>query len=117
VISGQNWGDGRQALRFRLLRAGHCKKLHQAREVLGRFERYGALAGADRSARAPLPQEQLEGGRHPYPMAKMLRIHLMQQLYSHNDPGMEEALIEVPTIRRFVGIDMISDQILIRIRS
>lgn len=41
----------------------------------------------------------------------MLRIHLMQQCYSLSDPGMEEALIEVPTMRRFAGFDLISDQI------
>jgi IS5 family transposase len=52
-----------------------------------------------------------KGGRPPYPLATMLRIHLMQQWYSLSDPGMEEALIEVPTMRRFAGIDMISDRI------
>ena len=41
----------------------------------------------------------------------MLRIHLLQQWYSLSDPAMEEALIEVPTMRRFAGIDMITDRI------
>jgi IS5 family transposase len=41
----------------------------------------------------------------------MLRIHLMQQWYSLSDPAMEDALIEVPTMRRFVGIDLVSDRI------
>ena len=41
----------------------------------------------------------------------MLRIHLMQQWYSLSDPGMEEALIEQPIMRRFAGIDLISDRI------
>jgi IS5 family transposase len=41
----------------------------------------------------------------------MLRIHLMQLWYSLSDPGMEEALIEVHTMRRFAGIDLISDRI------
>jgi IS5 family transposase len=57
------------------------------------------------------PKTSRKGGRPPYPLATMLRIHLMQQWYSLSDPGMEEALIEVPTMRRFVGIDMISDRI------
>jgi IS5 family transposase len=35
----------------------------------------------------------------------------MQQWYSLSDPGMEEALIEVPTMRRFACVDMISDRI------
>ncbi len=41
----------------------------------------------------------------------MLRFHLQQQWYSLSDPPMEEALIEVPTTRRFAGIDLISDRI------
>ena len=35
----------------------------------------------------------------------------MQQWYSPSNPGMEEALIELPTMRRFAGIDLISDRI------
>ncbi len=35
----------------------------------------------------------------------------MQQWYSLSDPAMEDALIEVATIRRFAGIDLISDRI------
>ena len=57
------------------------------------------------------PRSSQKGGRPPYPLATMLRIHLMQQWYSLSDPGMEEVLIEVPTMRRFAGIDMISDRI------
>ena len=41
----------------------------------------------------------------------MLRIHLLQQWYSLSDPVMEEALIEVPTMRRVAGIDLISDRV------
>lgn len=41
----------------------------------------------------------------------MLRIHLLQQWYDLSDPAMEDALIEVPTMRRFAGIDMISERI------
>ncbi len=51
-------------------------------------------------------------GRPPYPLGTMLLIHLLQQWYSLSDPAMEEALIEVPTMRRFAGIELISDRIL-----
>ena len=57
------------------------------------------------------PKTSSKGGRPPYPLATMLRIHLMQQWYSLSDPAMEDALIEVATIRRFAGIDLISDRI------
>jgi transposase, IS5 family len=57
------------------------------------------------------PKTSKKGGRPPYPLATMLRVHLLQQWYSLSDPAMEEALIEVPTMRRFAGIELISDRI------
>jgi transposase, IS5 family len=47
----------------------------------------------------------------------MLRIHQLQQWYSLSDPAMEEALIEVPTMHRFTGNDLISAGSLMRRRS
>jgi IS5 family transposase len=35
----------------------------------------------------------------------------MQQWYDLSDPAMEDALIDVPTMRRFAGINLISDRI------
>jgi IS5 family transposase len=52
-----------------------------------------------------------KGGRPPYPLETMLRIHLLQQWYCLSDPAMEDALIEVPTMRRFAAIELISDRI------
>lgn len=40
----------------------------------------------------------------------------MQRWYVLSDPAMEEALIEVPTIRRLAGIDLISERITDRTR-
>jgi IS5 family transposase len=57
------------------------------------------------------PKTSKKGGRPPYPLATMLRIYLLQQWYSLSDPSMEEALIEVLTMRRFAVIDLISDRI------
>jgi IS5 family transposase len=57
------------------------------------------------------PKAGSKGGRPAYPLETMLRIHLMQQWYDLSDPAMEDALIEVPTMRRFAGIDLISDRI------
>ena len=53
-----------------------------------------------------------KGERPAYPVSTMLRIYLMQQWYSVSDPAMEDALIEVATIRRFAGIDLVSERIL-----
>ena len=57
------------------------------------------------------PITSKKGGCSSYPLATILRIHLMQEWYSLSDLGMEEALIEVPTVRRFAGIHLISDRI------
>jgi len=57
------------------------------------------------------PKASKNGSRPPYPLATMPRVHLLQHLYSLSDPAMEEALIEVPTMRRFAGIELISDRI------
>jgi len=57
------------------------------------------------------PKAGSKGGRPAYPLQTMLRIHLMQQWYDLSDLAMEDALIEVPTMRRFAGINLISDRI------
>ena len=57
------------------------------------------------------PKASKKGGRPPYPLATMLRIHLLQQWYSLSDPAMVEALIKVPTMRQLAGIELISDRI------
>ena len=57
------------------------------------------------------PKTSSKGGRPPYPLETMLRIHLLQQWYDLSDPAMEDALIEVATMRRFAGIALITDRI------
>ena len=47
------------------------------------------------------PKTGSKGGRPPYPLATLLRIHLMQQWYSLSDPAMEDAVIEELVLRRF----------------
>ena len=43
-------------------------------------------------------------GRRPYPLGVMLRIHCVQLFYNLSDPGMEDLLYEVESVRRFVGL-------------
>ncbi|MFM7265980.1 MAG: IS5 family transposase, partial [Cyanobium sp.] len=57
------------------------------------------------------PKAGSKGGRPAYPLETTLRVHLLQQWYNLSDPAMEDALIEVPTMRRFAGINLISDRI------
>ena len=44
-------------------------------------------------------------GRPPYEMKVMLRIYFMQQWYGLSDPGVEEALYEIASMRRFAGLE------------
>jgi IS5 family transposase len=48
-------------------------------------------------------------GRPPMPLATMLRIHFLQQWFGYSDPAMEEALHDVPLLRRFAGLDAFED--------
>lgn len=43
-------------------------------------------------------------GRHPYPLATILRVHLMQNWFSLSDPAMEEALYEIASMRQFAEV-------------
>ena len=45
-------------------------------------------------------------GRHPYPLAVILRIHCVQLFYNLSDPGMEDLLYESDPVRRFVGLKL-----------
>ena len=57
------------------------------------------------------PRTSSKSGRPPYPLETMLRIHLLQQWYDLSDPAMEDALLEVASMRRFAGIALITDRI------
>jgi transposase, IS5 family len=45
-------------------------------------------------------------GRRPYPLASMLRVHLMQNWFSLSDPAMEEALYEIASMRVFAHLSL-----------
>jgi IS5 family transposase len=50
-------------------------------------------------------------GRRPYPLAVMLRIYFLQQWYQLSDPGAEEALYDIQSMRAFVGLELGCDAI------
>ncbi len=45
-------------------------------------------------------------GRRPVALERMLRIYFLQQWYALSDPGMEEALYDIESVRRFAGIEL-----------
>ncbi|MEL7088929.1 MAG: IS5 family transposase [Planctomycetota bacterium] len=50
-------------------------------------------------------------GRRPYPLAVMLRIYFLQQWYQLSDPGAEEALYDIQSMRAFAGLELGRDTI------
>ena len=45
-------------------------------------------------------------GRRPYALSSMLRVHCVQLFYNLSDPGMEDMLYEVESVRRFAGLGL-----------
>ena len=43
-------------------------------------------------------------GRRAYPLRTMVRVHCVQLWYDVSDPGMEDLLYEVESVRRFAGL-------------
>jgi len=50
-------------------------------------------------------------GRPPIAMETMLRIYFLQQWYALSDPGAEEALYDMESMRRFAGLELGTDNI------
>lgn len=47
-----------------------------------------------------------DGGRMPYPLETMLRVHLLQNWFSLSDPAMKEALYEITSMRKFARLTL-----------
>ena len=79
------------------------KKRKTRREIF--LERMDSLIPWDQLEERICPFYPKAGrGRRPYEMSAMLRIHCVQLFYSLSDPGMEDMLYEVESVRRFVGL-------------
>lgn len=46
------------------------------------------------------------GGRKPYPLDTMLRIHLLQNWFALSDPAVEEALYVITSLRQFARLTL-----------
>ena len=57
------------------------------------------------------PTRSAKGGRPPFFVETMLRIHFLQQWFTLSDPAMEEALYDTPMFREFAGLDMGEDHL------
>jgi hypothetical protein len=61
---------------------------------------WGALEGV---IEPHYPKIGPQGGRRPFPLGVMLRIYCLQQWYTLSDPGAEEALYDIQSMRAFCG--------------
>jgi IS5 family transposase len=57
------------------------------------------------------PKVGPQGGRRAFPLSTMLRIYCLQQWYSLSDPGAEEALYDIQSMRAFAGLELGRDNI------
>jgi len=57
------------------------------------------------------PARKPKGGRPPFAVETMLRIHFLQQWFNLSDPVMEESLYDTPMFRDFAGLDMGEDHL------
>jgi len=57
------------------------------------------------------PARGAKGGRPPFAVETMLRIHFLQQWFNLSDPAMEEALYDTPMFREFAGLDVGEDHL------
>lgn len=58
-----------------------------------------------------MPRPGAKGGRPPFGVETMLRIHFLQQWFNLSDPAMEEALHDVAVFRQFAGLDTGEDHL------
>lgn len=111
MIVGQDWIDGGKQLGFSGYEQSTAKKQAKREKFLAEMDVFVLCDALFDLIEPHYLKTSQKGGRPPHPLATMLRIHLSQQWYSLSDPAMKDALIEVPIMRSFPGINMISDRI------
>ena len=57
------------------------------------------------------PKVGAQGGRRPFRLGVMLRIYCLQQWYNLSDPGAEEALYDIQSMRAFCSLELGRDAI------
>lgn len=81
-------------------------KRTRKREFLDEMERVVPWAELVALIAPHAPARGARGGRPPFAVETMLRIHFLQQWFNLSDPAMEEALYDTPMFREFAGLDL-----------
>ncbi len=83
------------------------KKRKTRRELfLERMEALIPWKGLEKKVARYYAKAGPQGGRPAYPLPVMLRVHCLQLFYNLSDPGLEDALYEVESMRRFAGLKL-----------
>ena len=89
-----------------------AKKKRTKRDVflseMGAVVPWGTLEGV---IEPHYPKVGPQSGRRPFPLGVMLRIYCLQQWYNLSDPGAEEALYDIQSMRAFCGLELGRDAI------
>ncbi|MCL4768324.1 MAG: IS5 family transposase [Hyphomicrobiaceae bacterium] len=89
-----------------------AKKKRTKREVfLAEMEQVVPWSRLEAVIAPHYPKASPNGGRRPFPLGVMLRIYLLQQWYQLSDPGAEEALYDICSMRAFAGLELGRDAI------
>ena len=84
-------------------------KRTRKREFLDQMERVVPWDALEALIAPHAPTPGPKGGRPPFAVQSLLRIHLLQQWSNLSDPAMEEALDDTPMFREFAGLDIGKD--------
>ena len=89
---------------FSSLEQAHKKKRTKREIFLGEMEAAVPWARLEALIAPHYTKQRL--GRPQMPLAVMLRIYFLQQWYYLSDPGAEEALYDMHSMREFAGLDL-----------
>ena len=94
---------------FSSLEQAHKKKRTKREIFLGEMEAAVPWALLEALIAPHYTKQRL--GRPQMPLAVMLRIYFLQQWYYLSDPGAEEALYDMHSMREFAGLDLAHDAV------
>src|SRR5215207_682200 len=104
-------GQHGRAAELRDARLCGQEEAHEARRVASGDGGGGAVVSAGSIDRAALSEGGSSRGRRAFPIAVMLRIYCLQQWYNLSDPGAEEALYDIQSMRAFCDLELGRDPI------
>jgi IS5 family transposase len=80
------------------------KKTTRRERFLAEMDKVVPWKRVEKLAQSVYPS--MGNGRPPIGLLKMLRIYCMQQWFQLSDPGMEDSLYDIESMRRFAGIEL-----------